>query len=186
MKALILNGAEGANEALEVVDAELGEALGARGWEVERMDLRDQEISHCAGCFKCWYQTPGECVIEDDARDVTWGMANGDLVVMLSPVTFGGPSYALKRALDRQICLLSPFFTRVRGETHHRKRYRRYPKLIVVGSLNGGDGAQAATFERWARRMALNLRVPRVAVGVVKGSEDAGARVDAWLEEVEL
>ena len=48
--------------------------------------------------------------------------AIGDLVIYLTPVTFGGYSSELKRMVDHQIQNISPFFTSVQGEIHHQRR----------------------------------------------------------------
>ena len=85
------------------------------------------EIRPCIGCFGCWVQTPGECLIDDAARQIAPAIIGSDLVIYLTPVTFGGYSSELKKALDRCICLILPFFTKIDGEMHHKPRYDRYP-----------------------------------------------------------
>ncbi|MHA2001037.1 MAG: hypothetical protein ACTSVU_02975 [Promethearchaeota archaeon] len=54
-------------------------------------------------------------------------------MIYFTPITFGGYSSTLKKALDRQICILSPYFRKVNGEIHHKKRYNKYPSLIGIG-----------------------------------------------------
>jgi len=51
--------------------------------------------------------------------------ANGDtseLVVLLTPITFEGYCSELKKAVDRVIPLILPYFLFVRHEVHHIRR----------------------------------------------------------------
>lgn len=49
------------------------------------------------------------------------------------PAARSRPGPGPKKGLDRLIGLVSPFFTKIAGETHHRPRYDRYPALLAVG-----------------------------------------------------
>lgn len=133
MQALVLDGTgEDAAAAPSVRRALLGE-LERRGWRAEALTLRQMEIAPCTGCFGCWVRTPGICVIDDAGRDVARGAVQCELLVLFTRVTFGGYSSELKKAVDRVIPNLSPFFRKVRGEVHHKPRYARCPRILVVG-----------------------------------------------------
>jgi len=188
-KALILNGAGEEDGALELTQQALIEELERAGVTSVPRVLRDIEIRHCVGCFGCWVKTPGQCMIDDPARDLASEFARSDVVAMLTPVTFGGYSYQLKKALDRMICLISPFFQVIRGEVHHKARYDRYPGLLVVGALAGPDEESEEIFTTLVDRNAINLRSPSHAAGVVydgEGRESIRNRVRGWLNQVGL
>ena len=51
---------------------------------------------------------------------------------MASPVTMGFTSSLLKRTHDRLLPTLMPYVTFIKGEMHHKKRYRRYPDFAVL------------------------------------------------------
>ena len=74
--------------------------LAARGYRVERLALRDLDIRACTGCFGCWTRTPGECVIDDDARRVAELVINSDVTAVVTPVSFGGPTAPSPRAFS--------------------------------------------------------------------------------------
>jgi len=114
----------------------IAQELRAAGFVPEILLLRDLDIAPCVGCFGCWIRTPGECVIPDAGRDVAKTVIRSDLTVFLTSVTFGGYSSELKKAVDRLIPLVSPYFRRVGGEVHHRPRYRCHPRLLGVGLLD--------------------------------------------------
>ena len=114
MRAVVLNGArtedapedDTVNLLSEVITSELQRS----GFEVDNIVLREKRIASCTGCFGCWLRTPGKCLIDDDGRKVAEKAIQSNLLVYLTPVTFGGYSSELKKALDRMACSnLLPF-----------------------------------------------------------------------------
>ena len=166
--AVVLNGALPGDETLAPIEHALVELLRETGTGVRDFQLRDIQLAHCQGCFECWVKTPGLCKTDGDAgREITGAMIGSDLMVLLTPVTFGGYSSELKKVMDRSICVVSPFFRRVDGEVHHRRRYRRYPALAGVGILQEPDEEQERIFRTLVERNALNLACPVTAVCVL-------------------
>lgn len=139
------------------------------------MSLREFEVRHCVGCFGCWVQTPGVCLVDDPARDIAREVIRSDLLVFLTPVTFGGYSSELKKVLDRLICLVSPYFIRISGEVHHRPRYDHFPRLLGVGQLRQPDRESETIFKTLIRRNALNVHAPAHAGGIVWQGESEPA-----------
>ena len=119
--------------------------------------LHSLEIAPCMGCFGCWTKTPGVCVIKDAGNGLAEAILNSDLVVFLTPVTFGSYSSELKKVLDRIICLVSPFFKKIDGEVHHQARYDRYPHLLVLGTLPKPDRESERIFSTLVERNAISL-----------------------------
>lgn len=165
MKALILDGSRDGDLLTPVAVVGMASALAARGVAVDIVILRMRDIAPCAGCFGCWTKTPGECVIEDGARDVLRSYVGSDLVVYATPVTFGGYSSQVKKMLDRFIPVLDPRFAVVDGEVHHRLRYRRYPRMIGLGTLPSPDPEAERMFAQLVARNGLNVhQAPEAAV----------------------
>jgi multimeric flavodoxin WrbA len=125
----------------------------------------------------------------DDTDDVAAAVVQSDLMIWLTPVTFGGYGSQLKKVLDHLICLILPFFKTVEGETHHVPRYEEHPDLLVIGTLPQGDAESEAIFTDLAERNAINMSAPRRAAGVVVeqlGLDVARDRVRALLADVEV
>jgi len=179
MKAAILNGALRDDSFVDAAGAALQDALQAVGWNVTTWTLRDEKIAYCLGCFECWTKTPGLCRIDDTGRDVAADIIAGDLTIYLTAVTFGGYSSALKQAVDRSICLVSPFFTRIDGEVHHQARYERYPALLGVGVLPAPHPAQEQLFHTLVGRNAINLHASQHASAVIYRSQPPAAAATA-------
>jgi multimeric flavodoxin WrbA len=161
MNVLILDGSRQPVPALENVKADLMERMAGKGHQIEEIVLRDKNMSRCSGCFGCWVKRPGLCVYEDDGMKVASCIANAQLLVMLTPITFGGYSSLLKNALDRQLPVLLPFFKKFDGEVHHDMRYEVYPTMLVVGSIAKEDKLHENVFARLAKRNSVNGHAPK-------------------------
>ena len=119
MNVLVLDG----SHAGDPVAPRVVHALRSHCPDVAVITLRQQNIGNCAGDFFCWVRSPGMCNVDDDNRVIASKVARSDLLVYLTPVTFGGYSSALKRMVDHLIQNISPFFTTIHGEVHHQRRY---------------------------------------------------------------
>ncbi len=160
MKALVLNGMRKEDPEVENIYNHLIDELRGSGWEVTSLILKDIDISHCLGCFGCWIRTPGECVINDYSREITKLAIQSELLLFFTPITFGGYSSELKKAVDRLIPNLLPFFKKVEGEIHHVQRYEKRFSLLVVGYLNEIDDEKIQIFKTLVDRNAFNMAPP--------------------------
>lgn len=187
-KAVILNGMHPGDGEVAAVQAALAEALEDASWAVEPYVLHQMEVKPCLGCFGCWLETPGQCVMHD-ADEVAAAVARSDLVVYLSPVTFGGYSSHLKKVFDRMIFLILPFFQTVDGETHHVPRYDDRANLLFVGVMEESDAECEEIFTTLAERNAINMSAPLWAVDVIVEDDGHSVARDAvrrLLDEVEV
>ena len=188
MKTLILDGSRAGDPMGGRVAAALKAELQSRGRDVEHMFLREQKIGNCAGDFFCWIRTPGQCHLDDDNRRIARAVAGCDLLVYLTPVTFGGYSSELKRAVDHLTQNNLPFFGRTGGELHHPPRYAHVPKLLAIGWQEAPNADEAAVFNQLVWRNAINMHYPASVSGVVVSGEPDAAlarAVRAWVEDVE-
>ena len=174
MKALLLDGSRAGDTASTQARELIEQELRGKGWEVSSLTLRDMEMAPCLGCFKCWTHTPGVCVTEDAGTAVVKGFIASDLAVFLTPVTFGGYSSVLKKALDRTIPLLVPFFQKVSGEVRHVHRYDNQPRIMALGVLPRPDPAAEQLFRTLVSRNAMNFGAPERASAVITRDMDPG------------
>jgi len=172
MKALILDGTKSNNnESTKIFDLML-EELKNLNWDIISIVLEDKNVAYCTGCFGCWVQTPGECVIKDFEENIVKDMVHSDLIIYLTPIMFGGYSSILKRALDRQIGRVLPYFTKIDGEVHHSKRYEKQQSLISIGLLDKHDTEKEEIFKTLVARNAINMWAPfQRAIIYLKGED---------------
>jgi multimeric flavodoxin WrbA len=180
-RALILDGQIDDDAMAETSLAIATAWLEARQWEITTLRLCDLEIAPCVGCFGCWVKTPGECVIDDAGRDVARRIVQSDLVVYLTPIQFGGYSYELKKAIDRSIPIILPYFRKVQGEVHHKKRYDCYPSIAAIGWGHDPATDEGELFETLVHRNGINLFAPKTAVGLLApGDVERNERRVEW------
>lgn len=172
MKAIILNGFDCAPElpVEALILSALERLLTERKYQSIRFDAADMNIKPCRGCFCCWVKTPGRCIIKDDQEAILACLAVSELRILLTPVSFGGYGYQLKKVMDRSIPILLPFFSSFHGEVHHPQRYPGQRRLLVIGSSPVEDGAMNDSFSKIAQRNALNMQIESRQALVFSGS----------------
>jgi len=100
-----------------------------------RIAQPQKKIHFCAGCFGCWIQTPGRCVMPD-GYDLTGALlAQCSEVILVSRCCYGSVSPFVKAVLDRGLSYLHPDFEIRRGEMHHKLRYENH--LLLSAHLYG-------------------------------------------------
>jgi multimeric flavodoxin WrbA len=152
----------------------LEEELAKGGWSVEPVLLHEVEIKSCIGCFKCWDTNPGRCFQKDEAQDIVQKTIQTDLLIFLTPLTFGGYSSELKKIIERMLGLLLPGMTIIGGESHHLKRYERYPSLLALGITENRDDKEEQIFNTLIERHCLNFYPPKHRAEVFFAQEDEG------------
>lgn len=173
MKTLVLNGERAGENSLSLVQETIIHVLSLEGSQVHTVLLREEKIARCKGCFGCWTKSPGVCVIDDYGRDLAKMAVQCDLMIYLTPITFGGYSSELKKAVDRFACpMLLPFFTTIDDEVHHKARYQPLPSLVGIGILQAPDNESEAIFKELIKRNAVNLHSPATQAIVYYNSHD--------------
>ncbi len=157
MKATLLNGCTNDTELASTLHEMVLSELGLAGFTAKPYILREKKIAPCMGCFGCWVKTPGICVIDDIAREIAREIVQSDVLVYLTPIVFGGYSSELKKALDRSISIILPFFQKIEGEIHHKARYDHYPNLLVLGYLDKPKPEYEKIFRFLVGRNAINM-----------------------------
>jgi multimeric flavodoxin WrbA len=106
-------------------------SLGITGNDFEVINANDK-FAPCAGCFACWFRTPGTCRINDGLKNFGALLGNGEEMVIISKNCYGGYSEAVKRVLDRRVSARLPFFTYRSWKMRHRRRYNVKKKCLDV------------------------------------------------------
>jgi len=183
MKTLILDGSH-ANDPHAV---NITNALHKYLPDAETIIVREQIISNCAGDFFCWVRNPGICNTNDDNRIIAEKIMQSELVIYLTPGTFGGYSSELKRMVDHQIQNILPFFANINGEVHHQKRYNQYPNTLTIGWMDESNAQAEAVFRHLVHRNAINMYAKTSVCGLVIGDQpeaDLDSQAKLWLEVI--
>lgn len=85
MKFIIFNGSPaGANSNTNVIGEAFFSGAKKGGADTENVFLINKKIGHCKGCFTCWFQTPGKCVMQDDMPELLDKYDSADVVCLQS------------------------------------------------------------------------------------------------------
>ena len=189
MDAVILNGSLKKQHHLLPAQKILLEELQNAGWSSESILLNEFKIQGCVGCFKCWDTTPGICFQKDEAQGVVQKVIQSDLLVFLTPLTFGGYSSELKKIIERMLGLLLPGMTLINGESHHLKRYEQYPSLLAIGVTKTQNNEEERIFHTLIERHSLNFYPPRHRAEVLLAGEEeekGRGKIKHLIAEMEL
>ncbi len=69
------------------------------GWQVDRIDLYQQQIHYCTGCRTCI--KTGTCVQNDDMQQLAALLQSCDAVVLAAPTYWGNVPAVVKNMFDR-------------------------------------------------------------------------------------
>jgi len=173
MNVLILNGSRNDMAHSMRVNKILEGSFSELSFDTETILLRNiKDLKHCVGCFGCWEKTPGICVYDGPHRDINRKIINCDILVYLTPLTFGGYSSEIKKMIEFQLGLLLPDMKIIKGETHHKKRYKKYPSVLAIAVSSEGDKEEEDMFQKLIDRHALNWYPPKHKALIVYESED--------------
>jgi len=169
----------------------LEEELDEVGVKTESILLHQTQVKSCIGCFRCWYTTPGICsgVKNDEANEITKKVIQSEWVIFLTPLTFGGYSSELKKIIERMLGLLQPGMTRKKGESHHIKRYDRYPSILAFAVTEIIDNEEEQLFKTLIKRHSHNFYPPQYKAEVFQAEEDTNrirSAIKRILKEMEV
>ena len=134
------------------------------GADVENIFLVRKNIKHCLGCFNCWIKTPSKCVIKDDMEELLSKFMDSDIVIFATPVYVDNVTGIMKNFTDRLIPLLDPHFEKdEKGEIRHKKRYEKYPQIVVISNCGFPEQSHFQVLRLLFKRIARNMHSKVIA-----------------------
>jgi putative NADPH-quinone reductase len=79
----------------------------------------DLEINPCQACYACWLETPGQCVHDDDMRELTKKFIDANIIVLASPLYWWSLTGSMKNFLDRLFSIGTPYVKIRDGHCYH-------------------------------------------------------------------
>jgi len=122
--------------------------------------MRKLRMAQCLGEFDCWVKTPGVCHTRDEGREIARAVHDADALFIAGPTSFGGYPSEAKKALDRNLGLILPFFVKRSAQTHHTARYARLASLYAALWHPHPTAELQAILERLVARNAINMFAP--------------------------
>ncbi len=148
MKITLINGYDRSRSPsfLDSIKRTISDYYSKPGQQMAYHDLMNKEISTCLECEDCFVKTPGKCVIEDDHFLIMRDYITSDIVFWIAPISFGSYGANVKRVMERFQPLLVPSIEKTKGKYRYKKRYLKYPKVMIIGILPEADKADETIF----------------------------------------
>ncbi len=107
MKVLVLNGSpKKKSDTFRLTERFLKGLNKEQQHDVTVVNVIDKKIAPCRGCFMCWENADGHCVIDDDQNGILDLYRDADIIIWSFPLyCYAMPSH-LKAVLDRTIPLI--------------------------------------------------------------------------------
>lgn len=127
--------------------------------DIKVYEITDKLIKPCVGCLQCWYNTPGKCQVKDLSSELNQSFIYDDVVVIITKISFGGYSSAMKSVIDRGIAMVLPFLKNTEGENHHARRYKQKAKQIVIAYGFDMTNEDKEIFKKIIKANSLNYDI---------------------------
>ena len=165
MKITVFNGSpRGVKSNTHFMVKEFLSGAQSAGAETENIFLIKQKIGLCMGCFDCWTKTPGVCIQKDDMQKLLEKFISSDIVVFAFPLYVDNVSGLMKLFMDRMIPILDPHFELdENGEVYHKKRYGKYPLIVVISNCGFPEQTNFQVVHLLFKRIARNMHSKVIA-----------------------
>ena len=167
MKIMVLNGSPKGDrsDCMHMTRAFLAGMDSVAGQEVHTLHVIDQHIEYCKGCLSCM-RNGGNCVIEDDMKDILEEILGSNLLVFSFPLYGFAMPAPLKALLDRTLPLGKMDMRKVGERYEHVEQadfsHLRYVMICGCGFPNA-KGNFEGVLQQWRLMFgqdALAITVP--------------------------
>lgn len=133
MRILVLNGSpKKQSDTMVLTGSFLRGLTETVDCDVTVIDVIEQEIRPCLGCFACWKNGDGKCVQRDDQNKILSLYAESDVIIWSFPLyCYSMPSH-IKAVLDRTIPLVKMRMKESDGKVRHEALIDFSAKRTVV------------------------------------------------------
>lgn len=137
-----------ADEGIDRAGYELYKELTVNGITTEYISLEGVKVKPCINCGGCTYKTYGRCVVRDDADWILSKIIEAEILIIVSPITFGSYSYKIKQVLDKISLIMDRhYYIRDKEMVKGGMNGRQF-KLFALGINNGCIDGEIEAFNK--------------------------------------
>lgn len=149
-----------ADEGNNQIGAELFQELSLKGAKAEYISLEGVQVKPCVSCGGCTYQTYGKCVVRDDGDWIYPKVISAEVLIFVTPITFGSYSFKTKRVLDKFGLIMDWHYFMENRELVKGGMQGRQFQFYVIGT---GEGCIDEEIEAFKKLHHENLVITRGA-----------------------
>lgn len=181
MKIVAVNGShKGRGGNTDIMVSAFLKGAREAGAETVNVFLTEKNIKYCRACKACWFNSPGQCVIEDDMAEILSLMEGADIRILATPLYLDNISGMLKVFMDRMMVTASPYWEKDKeGECRHLTSCLP-PKLIMIANCGYPERTHFQVISHWIKRHARNINTE--VIGEIYASQ--GALLSTKADEV--
>lgn len=101
---------------------------------VKQVALKQADIKSCQGCFACWTESPGKCVLKDDMTLLFQAYIEADLIVWATPLYHYGMTSIMKKFVERTLPLSQPQIKKNDNNYTHPNRFNLNQKHVLISN----------------------------------------------------
>ena len=132
MKVLVLQGSPRLRGNTAKMAAAFAKGAESAGHEVAVINVFEKRVGDCRACEYCHAKGHGQCIQDDDMREIYPLLLDAETLVLASPIYYHGVSGQLKCAIDRFYACAYP---------SRPPRLRQAAMLLNSGAPNVYEGA---------------------------------------------
>ncbi|MEJ6951583.1 flavodoxin family protein [Natronospora cellulosivora (SeqCode)] len=163
MRVLLLNALKEDSGVNNFIEEIITKELAFLACQSKLINVREKEIEYCTGCGYCGEKEPGVCIKKDDMQEIYPEMANSEMYILISSISFGGFHSELKKVIDRICPLALSTYNMHRGELHHVMRYPNPRHLLSIGFMFDDIPEQKKTYKLATERIEKAFFVEKAA-----------------------
>lgn len=167
-----------ADETHDDIGRAIDGALRKAGKQPVYISTAGQKINACYSCGYCSTKEYGKCCQKDDMEPILCALAECEVMIVVTPVTFGSYSSAIKAIIDRSCVLGDTHYYSVRGEIVKGMRSDIQYQYVVGVKQECGEKEQ----KYFHNLVSENLRIMNI-----KGNSriiEPGENVDKLMEKI--
>lgn len=141
----------------------LGEGIMKGNGTFDIINLLDQHIEQCRGCFACWNEKRGSCVIKDDMYQLLNIIRASDMIFLATPVYYHNVTIVMKKFLERLLPLNNAYVKKCDDGIYRHRCEDKIPSIVMVSSCSLSDYCNFDIISLYGKTIAQHLNTKVIA-----------------------
>lgn len=181
-KVLVINASPSRQEGFTYFYLRaLLEGLEMAGAKTELIHLYDPQIKieSCRNCFSCFFKTPGQCVLNDHAKELLDKFYDATLTLFAFPMNTHSTPDKLRAFFNRTFQMVLPYSVRYQHLSRHPRRHVKEQYMAFFATSGFPEIAEFKPLVETFKLNAIFFHIPLLAAMLRPGAEELCMSVSA-------